>query len=172
MGNPNEVTPSRRSWEHLDLCIREAQKKDFDLLHQDHLADMFLIAEGYVGPAAALKYRDFLAHYDRQVKVEDVLQGRKKNVISTLDINESMNLIEKIANSDLLNQEDYSATDLEVQNITWFLGQCPAELMMKAFEHISSRNPTLIEQIWSTPVKDYDNFGAYIKVVLAGDKED
>ena len=64
---PNKVYPSRRSWERLSQCLSHAN------LLKESSPTLYSLTAAFVGFEAAVAFNDFVANYDRQVTVEDIL---------------------------------------------------------------------------------------------------
>ena len=119
---PNKVYPSRRSWERLNECLSTA-----GLLGETSIV-LFNLSTGFVGFEAAVAFNDFVANYDRQVTIEDILDEGKLDAVSEWDINEHSALVEKMEAKDIFS-DDLGET--RMQNLANYFVVLPSEVAMK-----------------------------------------
>jgi len=121
---PNKVYPSRRSWDRLSQTVAPAgcfsEEGDLDLL--------FNLTTAFCGFEAAVALRDFVASYDRQVTVEDVLNEGKIDKTADWTINEHSALVEKMEAVEIFKSE---LTDDQVANLAAYFVTLPSEVAMK-----------------------------------------
>ena len=163
---PHKVYPSRRSWAHFDKCLQMSLDKGLDLLSPDNM-EVYFIAEGFVGTEAAIKFKDFLEKYDKQISVEDILDNKKPGIASKIDLNEANALIDKIAASD---EYKNNMDEVRAKNLACFVHGISAELAMKAWECLTLSNQQIIPVMWDKIVDEESGltFGNYI-AKIAGD---
>ena len=172
---PHKVYPSRRSWHHFDRALRQSADAGFDLLSAGEdgrlSSDLILVGEGFVGNEAAIKFHDYVETYAKQVSVDDVLSGRRRDIIEAWTVNEADAMLEKLAESDRV-KEGANLTDDEVAAIGWFVYTIPCELAMKAWGKLTKANDPLTTRLWSKVVGDDKTFGRYIAEVCGNLTED
>ena len=166
---PHKVYPSRRSWAHLDKCLQMCVTNGQDFFSGDAV-EVHFIAEGFVGTEAAIKFKDYLEKYDRQITVEDVLDNKKPKLVDNLELNESNVMIDKIADSEIFKEELASE---RVENLARFVYGISAELAMKAWERLTLANPDNVTSMWEVIVDEDENttFGNYIAKIAGSAKE-
>ncbi len=105
---PHKVYPSRRSWHHFDKCLQTSKEAGDDLLEASNEGklpmDLYFVGEGFIGQEASIAFTDFVEKYEKQVSVDDVLQGRKAALIKAFQVNDS-NACSSPNQSPLLNWE-------------------------------------------------------------------
>ena len=122
---PNKVYPSRRSWDRFDEArCRAALQRDND---SDTLM-LFNLATAFVGFEAAVAYRDFVANYERQVTVEDILDKGDLSIAGEFGINEHTAMVEKLDASGVFSEK---LPDERVNNLANYLVTLPSEVAMK-----------------------------------------
>jgi hypothetical protein len=167
---PHKVYPSRRSWAHFANCLALANN---DLLEQNDDGiipmDLYFIGEGFVGQEASIAFRTFVEKYERQVTVENILNGEKISIVETFGINEANIMIDKIADSELFTKK---ITDVQIENVAKFVYNMSPELAMKAWESLTRANGDAVAKMWSIKVEEDKSFGTYIKDIIGADKED
>ena len=167
---PHKVYPSRRSWAHFDKALRDAKANGCDLLAIDAenkiSMDVYFIGEGFIGQEASIAFRDFVENYAKQVSVEDVLAGRKQNLIKDFGVNDSNAMLEKVAESDEI-KKDLDATQLA--NLAKFLYAIQAELVMKAWEKLTRANAETVKKLWVVEVEPGKTFGYFIAEIVGDD---
>ena len=170
---PHKVYPSRRSWTHFDKCLRDAKATGDDLCEANEEGKvpmtLYFVGEGFIGQEASIAYRDFVEKYETQVSVEDILKGRKKELIKNFKVNDSNSMIDKIAGS----EEIKNGLDKDqAKNLAMFVYNIQAELAMKAWEKFTAVNPEVVKQLWATEVATGLNFGGYIAEIVGGNTDD
>lgn len=159
----HKVYPSRRSWAHFDKCLA---MDDYVLLSKDNEQvpmDLYFIGEGFIGQEASIAFRDFVEKIEAQVTVEDILEGRRQDIVKGFGINDANAMIDKLANS----EEFQTKLDKDkLQNIVNFITTISPELAMKAWEALTRANGDNIATMWSLKSSDGTTFGNYIKEIV------
>lgn len=170
--DPNKVYPSRRSWHHFDKCLQDSKHAGIDLLEgsEDGKLPMtlYFIGEGFIGQEASIAFKDYVEKYATNVTVEDILAGKKKNLVAKFQVNDSNGMIDKLASSELVKN---GLDSEQIQNLATFIYTIQAELAMKAWEKLTSTNPDVVKELWGVPVTEKLNFGGYIAQIV-GDSAD
>jgi len=166
----HKVYPSRRSWAHFDKCIALDTEK---LLEPDEdkkiSMDLYFIGEGFIGQEGSIAFRDFVETYERQVSVEDIFEGRCKEVINSFGINDANAMIDKISDSDLFKGK---LEDHQLKNVALFVSGISPELAMKAWEALTRANGDAISKMWSINLPDGKSFGNYIASIVSQPAEE
>ena len=166
---PHKVYPSRRSWTHFDKCLRDAQADGDDLCAANDEGKvpmtLYFVDEGFIGQEASIAFRDYVEKYETQVTVEDILDGKKKELVSKFKVNDANAMIDKLAQSDELKN---GLNKKQSKNLAMFVYNIQAELAMKAWEKFTSVNPEVVKELWSTEVAKGLNFGGYIAEIVGG----
>jgi len=169
---PNKVYPSRRSWHHFDKCIQDANEAGQDLLKATDEGkipmDIYFIGEGFIGQEASIAFKDFVEKYAKQVSVEDILSGKKQELIKAFKVNDSNAMIDKLASSDIVKG---GLTTNQVEHLAKFIHMIQAELAMKAWEKLTNTNPDVVKKLWETDVSPGLNFGGYIAQIVGEQEE-
>ena len=168
---PNKVYPSRRSWHHFDKCIQDS---DMSLLQVEEVSgklpmDIYFIGEGFIGQEASIAFKDYVEKFEKNVSVQDILEGKKTELVKKFQVNDSNAMIDKIAASDEMKD---GLSDEQVVNLAKFIYSIQAELAMKAWEKFTNVNHEVVKQLWATPVTDKLNFGGYIAQIVGDDTDD
>lgn len=166
---PHKVYPSRRSWAHLDKCLALSTEKMLEPNAEGKISmDLYFIGEGFVGQEASIAFRDFVETYERQVSVEDILNGRRAEIIKDFGINDANAMIDKLADSDLYKEK---LTDVQIGNVANFIAGVSPELAMKAWEALTRANGDAIATMWGVTLKDGKTFGNYIAEIVGNSPE-
>jgi len=159
---PNKVYPSRRSWERLDECLSEA-----DLL-QESSGTLFNLSSAFVGFEAAVAFNDFIANYDRQVTVEDILVKGDFSKVESFTINDHTAMIEKFDASDVFKEE--LAQD-KVDNLARYFVSLPSEVAMKLWSVMGGEGTQLNNTIrLHQSDADGSSVSEYLVKILGGDE--
>jgi hypothetical protein len=132
---PNKKYPSRRSWARASDTIVKA-----NLLAKGCTPELQAIVQGFVGFEASTAFSDFVRNYDRQVKVEDVLNGKALKMTKKFTLNEHLALIEKLGASKVFEK---ALTDPECKNVAEYYVSLPSEAATKIagiFTKVNSGN--------------------------------
>jgi len=169
---PHKVYPSRRSWHHFDKCLQDAKTAGTDLLAANEAGkvgmDVYFIGEGFIGQEAAIAFKDFVDKYEKQVSVDDVLNGKKGKLIEKFQVNDSNAMIDKLAISDQIKD---GLTETQATNLAKFIYTIQAELAMKAWEKLTNANPEVVKMLWETEVEKGKDFGEYIREIVTVGKD-
>tara|TARA_Y100000310_G_scaffold326858_1_gene392353 strand:- start:4793 stop:5875 length:1083 start_codon:yes stop_codon:yes gene_type:complete len=115
---PNKVYPSRRSWFRFDKTLKNTK-----LLERPTPILTFL-AQGFVGPEAALAFNDYVKNYERRVSVDDLLSGKVTKNAKKMKINEHNALIDELQKSGKLKVDLEKA---QVQHMIEYFVRLPSE---------------------------------------------
>ena len=161
---PHKVYPSRRSWAHFDKCLGLT---DYQLLKRDDEEEvpmeLYFIAEGFVGQEAAIVFRDFVEKLDIQVTVQDILEGKRQDIVKGFSINDANAMIDKVSSSEEFKGE--LPLD-QLTNIAEFVINITPELTMKAWEALTRANGDSIAKMWSVKLSNGETFGSYIASIV------
>lgn len=130
---PNKVYPSRRSWFRLDECLRNADMLDEP---KKHLAMVYELTTAFVGMEAATAFRDFAEKYEKQVTIEDILNGNLDKV-KDWAISDHVAMIDKLVASGVLKEK---LDGTKIVNIANYAKAIPSEATMKLWKHLGSDN--------------------------------
>jgi MoxR-like ATPase len=121
---PNKVYPSRRSWKRLNDAMAPtgvfSEEGDLDLL--------FNLATAFVGFEAAVSFRDFVAKYEWQVTIEDILDSGEIAKTEKWGINDHAAMIEKF---DAAKTFAEPLTEAQIANVAEYFVSLPSEVAMK-----------------------------------------
>jgi hypothetical protein len=131
--------------------------------------DLYFVGEGFIGQEASIAFKDFVEKYEKQVSVDDVLQGRKAALIKAFQVNDSNAMIDKLADSEKIKE---GLTSQEILNLAKFIHTIQAELAMKAWEKITKLNSDVVKTMWGVDVTSELTFGNYIASVVGASDED
>ena len=161
---PNKVYPSRRSWERLDACLKKAELLSDDKPESSTV--IYNLTSAFVGFEAAVAYNDFVANYDRQVTVEDILVKGKMEKVSDFGINDHTALIEKFEASEVFKEELEQA---QVDNLARYFIRLPSEVAMKLWSVLGSGALNNTIKLHQSSV-DGNSVSDYLVKILAGDQ--
>ena len=119
---PNKVYPSRRSWERLNQCLTNA-----DLLGEAS-PTLFTLTSAFVGFEAAVAFNDFIANYDRQVTVEDIMVNGSIDMVADFGINDHNALVEKFEAQEIFKEV---LPQEQIDNLARYFVTLPSEVAMK-----------------------------------------
>ena len=119
---PNKVYPSRRSWERLDQCLSNA-----GLLGSASPA-LFTLTSAFVGFEAAVAFNDFVANYDRQVTIEDIMIDGSIDMVADFGINDHNALVEKFEAQEIFKEV---LPQDQIDNLARYFVTLPSEVAMK-----------------------------------------
>tara|TARA_Y100000034_G_scaffold59657_1_gene72510 strand:+ start:262 stop:1332 length:1071 start_codon:yes stop_codon:yes gene_type:complete len=124
---PNKNYPSRRSWHRLSDTLSKAN------LVEEASPALFTLAMAFVGLEAATQLNDFVANYDRQVSVDQLLSGKAWDKVNKFDINQHNAMIEKMNAVELFAGK---IPPRKMKNLAEYFVRMPAEPAMVLFEKI------------------------------------
>ena len=128
---PNKVYPSRRSWERLNKTLERGN------LLENASATLYNLVSAFVGMEAAVAFNDFVQNYERQVTVEDVLEGRAVKLTKDFKDVQHVALVDKLENSDKLKDK---LTADEASNLFNYMTLLPSEAFMKLWTAVGKLN--------------------------------
>ena len=133
---PNKVYPSRRSWVRASDTLTKSK-----ILEKGCTPELQAIVQGFVGFEASTAFADFIRNYDRQVKVEDLLNGKAVKMMAKFSLNEHLSLIEKLGASDVFKKQ---LTDIQAKNVAEYYVTLPSEAATKIAGVFGKLNNPLI----------------------------
>jgi len=125
---PNKVYPSRRSWERLDECLKQADCMDSQPV-------LYQLTCAFVGFEAAVAFQDFVKNYDRQVTVEDILIKGDFSKIGDFGINDHTAMVSKFEASAAFRKE---LPTPQIENLARYFFLLPSEVAMKLWSVLGS----------------------------------
>ena len=158
---PNKVYPSRRSWERVNECLVGA-----GLLGEASPA-LFNLACGFVGFEAAVAFNDFVANYDRQVTVEEVVDEGKIEKVENFDINQHSAFIEKMEAQGLF-KDDLDET--QVRNLANYFVLLPSEVALKLWSAVGTASQDTLTALHQSDTDAGITCGAHLAKILTGDQ--
>ena len=156
---PNKVYPSRRSWERLDDCLRQAN------LLEEASPTLYTLTSAFVGFEAAVAFNDFVQNYDRQVTVEDILVHGKLNMVADFGINDHTALIDKFEAAECFKDE---LEQDQVDNLARYFITLPSEVAMKLWSVLGNGEINNTIKLHQSQV-DGESVSDYLVKILAGD---
>ncbi|MFM1839993.1 MAG: hypothetical protein RIR47_42 [Bacteroidota bacterium] len=168
---PNKVYPSRRSWARFSECLTAS-----NLLAANPAGGAVIhnLANAFVGFEAAVKFNDFLANYERQVTVEDILDNGKVDRTGDFKLNEHVALVDKLLASGRLttpqggDAQKPTLTASQVQNLVDYWVTLPSEPAMKLFKQMGSLNVGNCSLLHGSTSRSGVTFKARLVLVLTG----
>lgn len=156
---PNKVYPSRRSWERLDECLRQA-----DLL-EEASPTLYNLTAAFVGFEAAVAFNDFVLNYDRQVTVEDILDKGRFDKVADFGINDHTALIDKFEASEIFKGE---LDQDRVDNLAQYFIMLPSEVAMKLWSVLGTGDINNTIKLHQTSVNG-KSVSDFLVQILAGE---
>ena len=163
---PNKVYPSRRSWERLSDCLTKAGMLDVEEVPPA----LYSLTSAFVGFEAAVSFNDFIANYERQVSVEDILV--KGNIEKTKDfgINDHSAIIEKF---DSVKSFAEKLPEEQINNLARYFISLPSEAAMKLWTVLGGVGNELANTIgMHEAVIDGKSVSSFIVSILTGEDMD
>lgn len=133
---PNKVYPSRRSWVRASSTLVGS-----NILGKGCTPELQALVQGFVGFEASTAFSDFIRNYDRQVKVEEVLNGKARKMTKKFSLNEHLALIEKLGASKVFEKQ---ISDAEAKNVAEYYVTLPSEAATKIAGVFGKLNNPLI----------------------------
>jgi len=158
---PNKVYPSRRSWERLDGCLRQAN------LLEEASPTLYTLTSAFVGFEAAVAFNDFVQNYDRQVTIEDILVHGKLNMVADFGINDHTALIDKFEAAECFKEE---LEQDKIDNLARYFITLPSEVAMKLWSVLGNGEINNTIKLHQSQV-DGDSVSDYLVKILAGDTD-
>lgn len=157
---PNKVYPSRRSWERLDQCLTQAG------LLEESSPTLYNLTAAFVGFEAAVAFNDFVANYDRQVTVEDILVKGDFSKVGDFGINDHTALIDKFEGAESFKDE---LPQSQIDNLARYFVMLPSEVAMKLWSVLGSGALNNTIKLHQSEV-DGNSVSEYLVQILAGDQ--
>ena len=123
---PGTVMPTPASWHRLnDSLVHMGWAPS--TIAGSRPDGFYALCTGFVGVEGAIAFTEFVAKYEKQISVEDILEGRVTNATATaLKASESMAILDKLVDHAENNEWDNTQAD----NIVTFVRVLPAEQMV------------------------------------------
>jgi len=131
---PNKVYPSRRSWMRLNECLSTAGFLGNDV--KNNLTPIYEIGCAFVGFEASVAFRDFVDKYERQVTIDDILNGKLEKV-KDWGINDHTAMADKLVASGIFKEE---LSDVKIDAVCKYANLMPSEVCMKFWRALSGEN--------------------------------
>lgn len=113
---PNIIYPSRRSWHRLSQCLQKVKDRGEDLKEIDD--NVFIaLCNGFIGEIA-YDFAKFVRNFDRRVRVEDVVDHGKFNLVEGWDLMEHTSFVSKFEGTGLFNKP---LSDKQIGNIAEYI---------------------------------------------------
>ncbi len=166
---PHKVYPSRRSWAHFDRCLTLDSNELLQLNDDKKISmNLYFVGEGFIGQEASIAFRDFVETYERQVSVDDILNGQRSEIVEEFGINDANAMIDKLADSE---QFKTKLSPEQIKNVALFVSNISPELAMKAWEALTRANGEAIASMWGVEIEEDKTFGNYIAEIVGKPKE-
>ena len=157
---PNKKYPSRRSWDRFSQTVQKGglfgETPEFGLL--------FNVATGFVGFEAAVAFTDFAKNWERQVTVDDILEGKVEKT-ADFTMNEHCALIEKVGASGRI---EAGLEDSELEALGAYFIAIPGEAAMKLWNTVASADKDATIKLHGCVV-DGVKVGDHLTKLLVGD---
>ena len=128
---------------------------------------LFQLATAFVGMEAGVAFNDFVQNYDRQVTVEDVLEGKAPEMTEGFSDIDHVALVEKLENSDKLKEK---LSDDEAHNLFTYMVKLPSEAFMKLWTAVGKLNQDNAITLHGQSLSDGTNFKGLLVEMLTGKK--
>jgi len=161
---PNKVYPSRRSWDRLSECLVTAGC----LEEGGDLATLYNLATAFVGFEAAVTLKDFVAQYERQVTVEDILDRGQIDKTKDYGINEHAAMVEKMDAQDVFKAR---LTDEQTQNLANYFLTLPSEIAMKLWTVLGQGDIDNTVALHQAEGSNGESVSSYIVELLTGEDQ-
>lgn len=123
---PGSVAPNPASWHRLDTSLQH-MGWSASALAGTRKDGIYALAQGFVGTEAAISFVEFIAKYEKQITVQDVLTGAVDAASAEeLKASESLAVLDKIVD----HAENNEWTDDEADNVVAFAKCLPDEQMV------------------------------------------
>tara|TARA_B100000809_G_scaffold251819_1_gene285768 strand:- start:126 stop:1190 length:1065 start_codon:yes stop_codon:yes gene_type:complete len=159
---PNKVYPSRRSWVRLDECLRGGC-----LFAEGASSVLFNLATAFVGFEAAVALNDFVANYERQVALEDVLDDGKLDLVKDWGINEHNAFVEKMEAKDIFKEE---LAPKQVKNLASYFVALPSEVAMKLWTAMGDGKIENTVALHQATTEDGVSVSSHMVTILTGNQ--
>ena len=129
---PGTVMPTPASWHRLNDSLVHMGWAPSEVAGS-RPDGLYALCSGFVGVEASIAFTEFVAKYEKQISVEDVLEGRvTKKAVKELKASESMTVLDKIVD----HAENNDWNDDEADNIVAFVKELPAEQMVHLWNSV------------------------------------
>ena len=129
---PGTVMPTPASWHRLNDSLVHMGWSPSEVAGS-RPEGLYALCTGFVGVEAAIAFTEFVAKYEKQISVEDVLAGRvSKAATAALKASESMAVLDKIVD----HAENNDWNDRQADNIVAFVKVLPAEQMVHLWNSV------------------------------------
>ena len=159
---PNKVYPSRRSWHRLNDTLVSA-----DMLGESSAA-LFQLSAAFVGFEAAVAFNDFIANYERQVTVEQIINDGQVERTADFDINDHSALVEKMEATEVFKD---ALTGDQINNLAAYFLTLPSEVAMKLWTVMGSGAIENTVNLHQAEV-DGSTVSGYLVELLTGESQD
>ena len=160
---PNKVYPSRRSWHRFDATCAGGSLLD----DKSNLDTVFNLACAFVGFEAAVALRDFVEKYEKQVTVEDILDGGKVELTAEWGINDHAAMIEKMEASKVFAE---TLTEEQITNVAEYFVTLPSEVAMKLWTVMGKGEVNNTVKLHKTDVDGESVSKHFVKMINGEDK--
>lgn len=173
---PNKVYPCRRSWDRLDATLKHAPFLQEALESKSFNNSLFAMAQAFVGDEQATAFADFIKNYEKNVSLKDIIEDGKIDLVSELDNNQIMNLVEKFLDSKYITQNlTASRNKKKLDNLCAFLVKIPDEIAVHCWENtVRKNNKNGTEGVYFNTIEldgETISMQKYISSILGADKE-
>jgi midasin (ATPase involved in ribosome maturation) len=159
---PNKVYPSRRSWERLNDCLTKAE------LLTEASTTLFNLTAAFVGFEAAVAFNDFIANYDRQVSVEDILIRGDFTKVADFGINEHTAMVDKFEAVESFKEELPQA---QIDNLARYFIMLPSEVAMKLWSVLGAGALNNTVNLHQAEIDD-KSVSSYLVEILSGESQE
>ena len=159
---PNKVYPSRRSWERLNDCLTKGN------LLEEASTTLFNLTAAFVGFEAAVAFNDFVANYDRQVSVEDILIKGDFTKVSDFGINEHTAMVDKFEAVESFKDELPQA---QIDNLARYFIMLPSEVAMKLWSVLGAGALNNTVNLHQAQI-DGKSVSGYLVEILSGESQE
>jgi DNA polymerase III delta prime subunit len=129
---PGTVMPTPASWHRLNDSLVHMGWAPSEVAGS-RPDGLYALCSGFVGVEASIAFTEFVAKYEKQISVEDVLEGRvTKKAVKELKASESMTVLDKIVD----HAENNDWDDDQADNIVAFVKELPAEQMVHLWNSV------------------------------------
>ena len=141
---PNKVYPSRRSWERLSQTLS-------GLSSIENGTTLYHISTAFVGFEAAVAFNDFMAKYERQVTIENLLDEGRFDLVKSWKINDHNAMVEKFKSKDIFAGR---LSDTRIQNLAKYFVSLPSEIVMVLWQAMAKTDESTynIAKLWAIEV--------------------
>ena len=141
---PNKVYPSRRSWERLSKTLST-------LPSIEHGTTLYHITTAFVGFEAGVAFNDFMAKYERQVTIENLLDEGRFELVKDWKINDHNAMVEKFKSKDIFASR---LSDTRLNNLARYFVSLPSEIVMVLWQAMAQTEESTynIAKLWAIEI--------------------